>query len=463
MLATQGNMSFYEPDQLLSEQMKPKQALPMELAIRETAWNYYRVLGYLPNPSETLRRLGKDIAEFKYLLEDSYVNGVFSSRKAGCQGLKWSLDQNECPQEQYDTIKDVLESIPTHDIIGEMLNCIWFGYQPCEVIWERVDGLILPKSIVPKDPDWFRFSDINELRYLTKRNMVTGEPVPPFKFLLPRYRASYERPYGRPLAASCYWSCKFRHTGFRFLTLFVEKYGMPWVKLSYPLGTQQARIAEMIDVVNSTMQDGIIAWPTEFAAEVVDVNKTASADIFKSYIQMSNDELSIAILGQTLTTKMDSAGGSFAAASVHGGIRDDLVDGDTHIIEDTFNTLIEWIYQLNWTGAKEIPEFKLIRDVFPTKDDAEMTLKLTQSGVKFNASYFQARFNMNEDEFTMGTSAAEASATATLNPPAVPGKSSGADGKDMAIESAAHESKDSATKTDTYKSTKSAVNTLKGR
>jgi len=38
-LASGGSMSFYEPDHLLSDQMGPKQALPMEIAIRETAWN----------------------------------------------------------------------------------------------------------------------------------------------------------------------------------------------------------------------------------------------------------------------------------------------------------------------------------------------------------------------------------------------------------------------------------------
>jgi phage gp29-like protein len=450
-------MSFYEPDQLLSDQITPRKALPMELAIRETAWNYYRVLGYLPNPSETLRRLGKDIAEFKYLLEDSYVNGVFSSRKAGTQGLKWTIDRNEAQIRQFNTIQSVFDSLPMNDIIGEMLNAVWFGYQPTEVIWERTAGLILPKAVVPKDPDWFRFSDVNELRYLTKRNMVTGEPVPPFKFLVPRYRASYERPYGRPLAASCYWSCKFRHTGYRFLTLFVEKYGMPWVKLSYPLGTQQARISEMIDVVNSTMQDGIIAWPTEFAAEALDLNKTASADIFKTFIQLANDELSIAILGQTLTTKMDSAGGSFAASQTHGGIREDIIDSDTHMIQDTFQTLIQWIYQMNWSGANAQPKFTMIRDVFPTKDDAQMAVYLTQAGLRFKPGYFQNRFNIAEDEFTMGTSAVDVAPTGFGE------DEKGSDKTDTAISGAAHDSKDPARQEDTYDATKQAINKLKGR
>ena len=55
LLASGGSMSFIEPDSLLSDQMSPRRALTNELAIRESAWNYYRVLGYLPNPSETLR------------------------------------------------------------------------------------------------------------------------------------------------------------------------------------------------------------------------------------------------------------------------------------------------------------------------------------------------------------------------------------------------------------------------
>ena len=38
-LASGGTMEFYEPDQLLSDQLNTKKMLTQEIAIRETAWN----------------------------------------------------------------------------------------------------------------------------------------------------------------------------------------------------------------------------------------------------------------------------------------------------------------------------------------------------------------------------------------------------------------------------------------
>ena len=135
-LQSGGSMDFYEPDKLISENLNTKAMMTNELAIRETAWNYYRVLGFLPNPSETLRKLAKDIAEYKYLLEDSHVNGCMESRLAGTLTLKWTLDRDDSATRQYQAIKSILDGWPMTDIMHEILYAVFFGYQPCEVIWE---------------------------------------------------------------------------------------------------------------------------------------------------------------------------------------------------------------------------------------------------------------------------------------------------------------------------------------
>ena len=454
-LASGGTMDFYEPDNLLSEQLNSKKMLTQEVAIRETAWNYYRVLGYLPNPSETLRKLGKDIAEYKYLLEDSHVNGCLSSRKAGTLSLNWSLDRNDCQTRQYQTIKAIMDNWPMNDISSEILNAVFFGYQPVEVIWEKVGGIILPKELVPKDPDWFRFSDVNETRYLTKRNMVTGEPIPNFKFILARYRPSYERPYGRPLGSVVYWPVKFRHSGLRFWTSFCEKFGQPWIKAEYPLGTQASRVHEMLAMLDNTIQDGVVAYPSEFKVEALKMNDTASADIFKNYIDQMNEEISIGILGQTLTTKMSKEGGSFAAAKVHATVRDDIVNEDKSIVEQVYNTLISWIYELNWSGSESRPKFKLVSAPTPTKDDAQAAVFLRQTGISFTKEYYQNRFNLLDTEFD-------------LAPVPMAGL-----GGSMGVEEPAdaealtaglgHETRDTATNQPTYDATKDAVSKLTRR
>ena len=448
-LAQGGTYDFYEPDHLLSEQMTPKQALPMEIAIRETAWNYYRVLGFLPNPSEVLRKLGKDISEYKYLLEDSHVNGCMSSRKAGTLSLKWTLDQNGCASRQYSTVKAILDSWNIDEIMGEMIHAVFFGYQPCEVVWKRQNGLVLPEKFVPKDPDWFRFSDINELRYLTKRNMVTGEPVPNYKFITTRYHASYERPYGRPLGSVVYWAVKFRHAGLKFWTEFAEKFGQPWIKATYPLGTQQARVMQMLDMLNTTIQDGVVAVPSEFNVETIDVNKTSSGDIFNQFLEHMNEEIAIGILGQTLTTKMDKAGGSFAAAKVHGTIRKDLVEEDRKMVERAFNELISWIYEINWNVDQVKPVFQLVSAPTPGLEDGQLAAALYETGIRFTKEYYQNRFNLLETEFNI-PSAEEVAKQAMAS-------------KGMSPEANIPDATGTAENKSTYDSTKEAVNRLTRR
>ena len=451
-LASGGTLDFYEPDQLLSENLNSKKMLGMEIAIRETAWDYYRVLGFLPNPSETLRKLNKDINEYKYLLEDSHVNGCMESRMAGTLSQEWTLDRNDCATRQYQTIKAILDGWPINDIMHEILYAVFFGYQPVEVIWNKVGGQLLPKELVPKDPNWFRFSDINEIRYLTKRNMVTGEPIPNYKFIMPRYRPSYERPYGRPLGSAVYWPVKFRHSGLRFWTNFAEKYGTPWLNIRYPLGTQQARIAEMMSMVDTCVQDGIIATPTEFTVEALKMNDGSSSDIYKDFIEEMNREISIAILGQTLTTSMDKSGGSFAAAKVHATVRDDIAVEDKKLVEMVFNTLISWIYELNWKGSEARPKFKLVQALVPTKDDAQAAVYLKQSGVTFTKEYYQNRFGLTETEFDL--------APVMVAGPGQDGTPPDMDGDTAQL---THESTDLATNQPTYDSTKDAFNNLTRR
>jgi len=375
-------------------------SISAEMATRKTAWNDWgTTFSFLPNPSETLRAMGKDISEYKYLLEDSHVNGCLSSRKAGVLGQSWSLDRNNCLQRQYEIIKSIFDGWPIIEISNEMLNACFFGYQPAETLWEKVLGLVLPKALVPKDPDWFRFSDTNELRYMSKTNMTQGEEIPPYKFIVARYRASYERPYGRPLGSCVYWPVKFRHAGIKFWTMFTERFGMPWIKASYPLGSQLPRVQEMIDILDKTIQDGIVAYPTEFNVEALKMNDTASSDIFKNYVEEMNKEISIGILGQTLTTEVGETGGAYALGKVHATIRDDIVAEDKAIIEGIFNTLISWIYEINWPTADIRPKFKLIEASAPTESDGKLAVYLKQAGVKFTKEYFQKRFNLADTEF----------------------------------------------------------------
>jgi phage gp29-like protein len=273
---------------------------------------------------------------------------------------------------------------------------------------------------------------------------------------MPRYRPSYERPYGRPLGSVVYWPVKFRHSGLRFFTQFVEKYGTPWLRAEYPLGAQASRVQEMLSMLDTTVQDGIVAHPSEFKVEALKMNDGSSADIHSKYIDMMNEEIAIGILGQTLTTKMSASGGSFAAAKVHATVRDDIVCEDKKLVEMVYNTMISWIYELNWANSDARPTFKMIAAPQPTKDDAQMAVYLGSTGIKFTKEYYQNRFNLLDTEFELAPVMAAG--------PGLPGESVAEKTvpPDTGSEIAQHEATDTATNSPTYDATKSAVKTLTG-
>jgi phage gp29-like protein len=333
-----------------------------------------------------------------------------------------------------------------------MLNGVFYGYQPVEILWKKQGGMILPEQIVSKPARWFRYSDTNELRYLTKRNMITGEPLPSYKFIVCRYHSSYANPYGESLASAIYWPVKFRHSSFRFFTTFMEKYGMPWVKVTYPLGTQEQRVQEMVSIMSTAMQDAIVAAPEEMKVEMLDMSQTSSAEIYKTFIDLCNTDISIALIGQNLTTEV--SGGSYAAAKQHGQVRQEVISEDIRMVESAFDTVIQWIHELNFSGEK-LPKFKLVAAPQPTLDDANTAVALTKAGVKFKDLYFENRFGLLSDEFEMGINEAMKPKVSPFGGKPGEGETDGdgASNTDVETLETTHEAKDPAKNSQTMEAT----------
>jgi len=380
-----------------------------EIVTRDTAFDYYKTLGFLPNVDPVLKKLNKDVEVYDDLFADARVKAAFGSRQAGCTSLSYELDRMGTPARQYKVVESVLNTLPVTDIIAQMISAVWYGYQVSEVIWSRVGGMVLPTSVVPKPQRWFRFSEDNELVYLTKTHQTDGVKLPDHKFITARHSPSYGNPYGDPVAQACYWPVKFRHTGFRFFTQFIEKYGMPWIKTEYPLGARESRVIEMLDVLNKSVQDSVVAYPSEWKVDALPVGGSQkSEDIYAKFLDYCNTEIYMALLGQNLTSEVE--GGSYAAAKVHGGVRQDLIEGDKRMVEAAFDTLIDWIFFYNFSGDAR-PEFHLIEAPRPSVEDSQVTSALYTAGVRFKKVYYQKHYGLSEDEFDLPEPVAPGTAT----------------------------------------------------
>lgn len=377
-------------------EVSDKKSLSSEIATRSRSIDYTSLSMYLPDPDPVLKKLGSDIRVYRELQCEPHVWACIQSRKSGVLSMNWDIDRGKAKSRQAKIIREVFEKLDLNRIISEILDAVLWGFQPLEILWEIQDGLILPKDIVGKPPEWFVFGSENELRFKTKNNFL-GEALPDMKFLCPQYYASYNNPYGERTLSRVFWPVSFKKGGLKFWVVFTEKFGMPYIIGKHPRGASTGEITNLLDMLENMIQDAVAAIPDDASVEIVESSgKSASADIYKELINLCNGEISKAFLGQTLTTEIGDTG-SYAAANTHMEVRQDLVDSDRKLVEQTFNRLIRWIDELNFASVN-MPTFTLWQEEDVDKGLAERDKILTEAGVRFTKPYFIRAYGLDEED-----------------------------------------------------------------
>ena len=344
-----------------------KKEISQEIATRKRSINYYSLgTSYLPDPDIVLRKQGKDMKVYKELLCDSHVFACVQSRKAGVLSLEWDINRGLDKDETAEKIVQLLKKLDIDKVISDILDASLFGFQPIEIIWGKIDNLVLPIELKSKPPEWFCFDEENKLKFRSKEHYF-GEELPPKKFLCPQSNPSYENPYGERTLSRVFWPVTFKKGGLKFWVVFTEKYGIPHLIGKHPRGASKEETDTLADLLENMVQDAIAVIPDDSSVEIQEANKSSSAEIFEKLIDKMNGEISKAILGQTLTTEIGSSG-SYAASNTHMQVRQDIIDADKKLVERTINQLLQWIYQINFSSA-EVPVFELY-----APDDVDLTL-----------------------------------------------------------------------------------------
>ena len=140
-------------------------------------------------------------------------------------------------------------------------------------------------------------------------------------------------------------------------------------------------------------------------------DKSASSEAYSTYIRAADDEISKAILGQTLTTQV-GANGSYASAKVHDMVRQDLADADMRRIAGTFDQILAWIAELNYGEGTPAPHFIFEPPENLKKDKAERDKILWDMGVRFSKTRISSEYGIPEDGFEITDASAQPQAGA---------------------------------------------------
>ncbi|MBN1627115.1 MAG: DUF935 family protein [Deltaproteobacteria bacterium] len=379
-----------------------RESLTTEIAPRSRSLDWMGLAGFLPDPDPVLRKLGQDISVYRELLSDAHVWSCYQSRKSGTLSCEWELRESEdssaASKRAFRLAKEILDALDVEQVITDMLDAPFYGMSPIEVIWKSGKGKWIPDQIVGKPPEWFVFGEENDLRFRSRDNMSDGEILPEYKFLLPRHHATYKNPYGERILSRCFWPVTFKRGGFKFWSIFTEKFGMPWIVGKVPRNTTDAERAKILSNLVSMVQDAVAVVNDDQSVEMPESSgRRTSADIYELLINAGNRECSKAILGQTLSTELDK-GGSLAATKGHLEVRQDLVDADKQMVKKSFNLLFRWITELNVSGGSP-PVFGFYEEEDVQKDRAERDKTLNEQGVRFTKKYYGRVYNLEEDDF----------------------------------------------------------------
>ena len=343
-------------------------------ASREAQEIFSNVLLWLPDPDVILKAQNAGSFTYKDLLNDPHVSAVFQKRKSGVQNMEYELQNENCAPEIMQLFDSYLKSIDLYALIDNILNCVFYGYQPFVLQWDYANGYYTPR-VEDRPQQYFYYDTHNQLCIRSTNFRVQPHGVAslsaaaggfladPLAFSIARNKPTYSNPYGEKLASKIFWSVTFKKGGMKFWLKMTEKYGMPFLFGKTPKATTQEKREDFLDMLSSMVQDGVAVINKEDAVEMVEAaGKGDSSNLYQSLINHCNQEITKAFLTVSNTTEQRDVG-SFAAARVQQDGEKAVNQADAHIVERFMNELIGKIATINFASRSlsgaERPKFIL--------------------------------------------------------------------------------------------------------
>lgn len=387
-------------------------ALKRETATRENDPYEYGALGGILDISQydptILRksRSGEGVKLYRDCEQDARVSALLDIRKAGVLQNRWSVvpgGDSAADKRAADLCRRWLDETDAYQMFRALLDSTLYGYAISELLWDS-DGLgegwWLPREVRNKQPERFAFTENFELRLLTRRDSYDGEPTLPGKFIVCRRDPKMDNPHGVSLGTTLWWLCWFRRHGAAFWARYADRYGAPWTVAKYPQGANQGDRNKVLSMLRSLRRDTGVAIPEGYALELL-AEKGSGTDLHERWMRWLNEEVTVRILGSTLTTSTSGASGSRAAGEVHERVSAAVIFDDAQRLEETISRqAFRWITELNIAGAKP-PRLRFdLPAITQQIQRAERDIKLRELGYapKDRAEYARTYFGMEIDE-----------------------------------------------------------------
>ncbi|CAH8721931.1 DUF935 domain-containing protein [Paenibacillus melissococcoides] len=315
----------------------------------------------------------------------------WTSKSSRFSDDEWDKQIAEFVKEQIDGLENF------EDIMMDLLDAIGKGISVSEIIWGYDDGFTVVEDIKWRHPKRLLWDNQDTLKVVTRDN-PSGIPLPENKFVIHRYKARSGHPSRAGVLRVVAWMYLFKNYDLKDWVSFCEVFGMPLRLGKYdPSASDDDKAALMRALVQiGTDAAGIIPDGTEI--EFKEAAKTTSINVYESLARYCDEQISKAVLGQTLTS--DSGGGSFAQSKTHNEVRHDLTVADCKALAATLRRdLIRPLVYFNYGESRRIPHLRFdCEEAGDLKETADIYGKLIDMGLKIPTSHLYKKFSVPKPE-----------------------------------------------------------------
>lgn len=320
---------------------------------RDITRGYVDPMALLAPQDSVLSARGGNYAIYREVLRDDQVKAVFDQRRLAVISREWEvIPGGERRQDKMaaESLREQLDEIRWDSVTDKMLYGVFYGYAVAECLWARDGSQVVLDQIRVRDRRRFGFDGAGRLRLQTMSNLMPGEELPERKFWTFATGADHDdEPYGLGLAHWLYWPVLFKRGGIKFWMVFLEKFGAPTAKGTYPTNAQPEEKHRLLAALEAIQTDSALIVPEGMAVELIEAARSGSADYTELHDRM-NAAITKVVLGHTGTS--DSTPGKLGAEDMAEEVRDDLVKADADLVCQSFNrTVARWLTEWNYPNA----------------------------------------------------------------------------------------------------------------
>lgn len=337
--------------------------------------------------------------------KDPHLFSQLQTRKQAVTGLEWEIQpasSDERDKRIAEWVQDQMDGIENlNGILMDLMDAVGKGISVMEILWDvdEAGWMVISdiQQVHPKKLLWDAVTD--EMRICTEAH-PEGISMPHNKFVVHRYKAKSGHESRAGILRVVSWMYLFKNYSLKDWVAFCEVYGMPLRLGKYDASASQADRQALMEAIVSLGSDAAGIVPTSTSIEFIEAeNKNGATDTYEKLARYCDEQISKAILGQTLTS--DSGGGSYAQSKTHDEVRHDLTVADAKALSMTVRRdIIGPLVEYNFGPDADLPVFEIsCEDPEDLMQTADIYVKVRNDlGVPIALDHIYKKFNIPKPE-----------------------------------------------------------------